>query len=109
MAVTYLEKGIDLFKDGISVPGLKMKFLFKISPQANFALFGNKDGDLYQTFRENLVGGPSIVFTRYHEAGKTQIRGGKMCERIQGYDANALYLSALRQPMPTGYPTRRTW
>ena len=24
-----------------------------------------------------------------------------------GYDANALYLSALRQPMPTGYPTQR--
>ena len=107
MAVTYREKGIDLFKDGISVPGLTMKYLFKISPEANFALFGNKDRDLYQKFRENLVGGPSIVFTRYHEAGKTRIRGGKICKNIQGYDANALYLSALRQPMPTGYPTRR--
>ncbi len=107
MAETYRERGIDLFKDGISVPGLTMKYLFKISPQANFALFGNKDQDLYHTFRKNLVGGPSIVFTRYHSAGETRIRGGKVVQKVVGYDANALYLSALKQDMPTGYPTRR--
>ena len=84
IAVTYREKGIDLFKDGISVPGLTMKYLFKLSPEANFALFGNKDRDLYHKFRENLVGGPSIVFTRCHAAGETRIRGGKICKNIQG-------------------------
>ena len=107
MAQTYKDKGVDLFKDGISVPGLTLKYLFNISPDANFALFGNHDSDLYETYRNNLVGGPSIVFTRHHEAGKTLIRGGKLCEKIQGYDANALYLWALKQEIPTGYPTRR--
>ena len=88
------------------MPGLTLKYLFNISPDTNFALFGNHDSDLYETYRNNLVGGPSIMFTRHHEARKTQIRSGKLCEKIQGYDANALYLWALKQEMPTGYPTR---
>ncbi|XP_072016392.1 uncharacterized protein [Amphiura filiformis] len=107
MAATYRERGIDFFKDGISVPGLTMKYLFKISPEANFALFGKLDSDLCHKFRDNIVGGPSIVFTRYHERGVTKLRGEKECEKIMGYDANALYLWAIKQDMPTGYPTRR--
>ena len=57
MAQTYKDKGVDLFKDGISVPGLTLKYLFNISPDANFALFGNHDSDPYETYRNNLVGG----------------------------------------------------
>jgi hypothetical protein len=62
------------------------------------------------------VGGPAIVFHRYHEAGVTYIREHemlkiglkpKLCQKILGYDANALYLWALSQPMPTGYCIRR--
>ena len=30
-----------------------------------------------------------------------------MCAKVQGYDANALYLWGMKQKMPTGYPTRR--
>ena len=107
MADFYKERHIDAFKDGISVPGLTMKYLFKISPEATFALFDEKNKDLHQTFKDNLVGGPSIVFHRYHAAGKTKIRGGKECKKIVGYDANALYLSAIMKPMPTGDYTRR--
>ena len=63
-----------------------------------------------------MVGGPSIIFHRYHEAGKTKIREReitdqgkepKMCQKIVGYDANALYLWAIMQNMPTGSFTRR--
>ena len=68
----YKERHIDAFKDGISVPGLTMKYLFKISPEATFALFDEKNKDLHQTFKDNLVGGPSIVFHRYHAAGKNE-------------------------------------
>ena len=54
-----------------------------------------------------MVGGPSIVFTRLHEAGKTKIRGhqfedARLCKKILGYDANALYLSTMLQDMPCG-------
>ena len=103
----YRDRGIDAFKDGLSVPGLTMKYLFKTSPEAKFALFNEKNKDLHRTFKDNLVGGPSIVFHRYHEAGKTKIRGGKTCKKVVGYDANALYLSAIMEPMPTGDYSRR--
>ena len=54
-----------------------------------------------------MVGGPSIVFKRRHEAGVTQIRPNrfkktKECKRIIGYDANALYPSTIMREMPCG-------
>ena len=84
---------LDIHKDGISIPGLTLKYLWQMKEnQCEFQLFkGNEE--LYQKYRDNLVGGPSIVFHHYQEKDKTRIRGGKMCKRILGYDANALYLS----------------
>ena len=64
-----------------------------------------------------MVGGQSIVFHRYHEAGKTSIQRlkynknikdfvklplGQIVKKIVGLDCNALYLHALSQDMPTG-------
>ncbi len=44
-----------------------------------------------------------VLFNRYHEANKTRIRNGdKLSKIIIGYDANALYLWAIAQEMPTG-------
>ena len=104
----YRERGIDMLTDGISVPGLTLKYLMKSIPNStNFSLIHNKDADLFQIMKRNLVGGPSIVFTRYHEKGHTKIRGGKTCQKIVGYDANALYLWAIMQEMPTGQYIRR--
>lgn len=57
----------------------------------------------YKQSRNNVdytISGPSIIFTRHHEAGKTRIRGDKLCKKILGYDANALYVCAIGQPMP---------
>ena len=78
-------------------------------PNAEFHLFNNKNKDIYKLFKDNIVGGPSIIFNRHHEAGKTFIRNNlnKPCEQIVGYDANALYLWAIGQPMPSGYPLIR--
>ena len=49
---------------------------------------------------------PSL-FHRYHEKDVTNIRGEETCRSIVGYDANALYLWALMQDMPTVWCTRR--
>ena len=58
--------------------------------------------------KDNIVGGPAIIFHRYHEKNVTRIRGGsEPCRSIVGYDANALYLWALMQDMPTGWYVRR--
>ena len=62
----------------------------------------------YELLQTGMVGGPAIVFTRYHKSGKTRIRAhiygrnGKKCRTILGYDANALYLYCSGQVMPCG-------
>jgi hypothetical protein len=61
---------IDMFKDGISVPGLTLKYMFQDLPDY-FTLPDEKNKDLYDLCKNNIVGGPSIVFHRYHEKDKT--------------------------------------
>ena len=105
----------DMFKDGVSVPGLATKWLFKESDTNSFSipLITKQNADLHRTIRNNLVGGPSIVFHRFHEQGTTQIKKEKyksnalICDRILGYDANALYLYSAMQDLPTGSMVRR--
>lgn len=67
----YFEKGIDVFKTAISTPGVARQMLFNTAQKAgvNFALFDKFNEDLYSAFKNNIVGGPSLVFTRHHKAG----------------------------------------
>ena len=51
------------------------------------------------------LGGPSLVFCQKHEAGKTRIcshkfKAAKMCRKVLGYDAKALYPSTMLGDMP---------
>ena len=107
----YKERKIDFIHQAISLPGIAMRVCFDsvTDPKAEFHLFNNKNKDIYKLFKDNIVGGPSIIFNRHHEAGKTFIRNNpnKPCEQIVGYDANALYLWAIGQPMLSGYPLIR--
>ena len=122
----YASRGIDMGKQAISLPGLAVLWMESvIGPRpTNRQLFRDTDNEvdgyvsiyqsivnslcvqvidednreLHQLFRDNLVGGPSIVFHRYHSKGETTLRPAEMiadpktCQIIQGYDANALYL-----------------
>ena len=90
-----------MFNDGISFPGLTLKYLFSnLSPQTYFNLFDQANSDLYHLIKDNNTGNPSIIFHRYHQAGETKIReaengqAAKPCQKILGYDANALYLGS---------------
>ena len=75
MSQFWQERKIDMFKDGISVPGLTLKYLLSyLSPQTYFSLFDQANIDLYHLIKDNNTSGPSIIFHRYHEAGKTKIR-----------------------------------
>ena len=110
----YEQRGIDMFKQGISVPGLTLLYLFNDLPEKTyFTIFNEKNKDLHQLVKDGIVGGPSIVFQRYHEKGVTKIRQteygetARSCGSIVGYDANALYLWSLMQDMPTGWYKRR--
>jgi hypothetical protein len=67
-----------------------------------------KNKDLFDLYKNNIVGGPNIVFHWYHEKDKTFIRpkeydDPKPCKSIIGFDANALYLWSIMQDMSTGH------
>lgn len=88
----------------ISLPGLVMAFEMTFLKEQDLYLSLFDSPKLFHLFQNNMVGGPAIIFKRYAEADKTHIRENrdKMCQKIIGYDANALYLWALSRDMPVG-------
>ena len=75
MSQFWRERKIDMFNDGISFPGLTLKYRFSnLSPQTYFNLFDQANSDLYHLIKDNNTGNPSIIFHRYHQAGETKIR-----------------------------------
>ena len=104
-----------MFKQGISVPGLTLLYLFNDFPEKTyFTIFNEKNKDLHDLVKDNIVGGPSIIFHRYHEKGVTTLRQNEYgevarpCRSIVGYDANALYLWSLMQVGARDDGQRRT-
>ena len=102
----YAEKEIDILKDAVSMPGVSLHYLLSGSIERGADLYSPNE-EAYKMLKNAVVGGPSIVFTRYHEVMKTKIRShkfreAKLCKNILGYDANALYLSTMLQDMPCG-------
>ena len=97
----YKSKGINLLKDALSIPGIANNLLFtNIKDGSGFYTF---EEDLYRAFRNNTVGGPSIIFKKYAEVGKTTIRNdSQVCKNTIRFDANSLYLWAIGQEIPAG-------
>ena len=63
--------------------------------------------EAYEMLKTGMIGGPSIVFCRYAEAGVSQIRShiykdAKTCRAVLGFDANSLYLYCSGQEMSCG-------
>jgi len=87
--------------------------MFSNIPKVNyFAIINRTDADLHWLLKGHIVGGPSIIFLRYHEKDVTFIRqdtndqDSLPCKKILGYDANALYLSAIMQELPAKHYIR---
>ena len=109
MQLKFLEENVSIFKETISISNYARRKLFR-STDAVFPLFDSNTRDIFKTVQANIVGGPSIIFTRYMEAGKSFIKNQPFdpVQKIIGLDANALYPYALSQEMPTGpYVDRR--
>ena len=95
-----------MLKLGCTLPNLANICLHK-STSAKFYQVTDTDKDLLQKIREDMVGGPSIVFTRKTVVDETFIRNsGIICKSIFGIDASQLYPYSMCQPMPTGLYTR---
>ena len=110
MFIYYQNQRLDMFKDGISVPGLTLKYMFQDLPNY-FTTPDKRNNDLHRLLKDNIVGDPSIVLYRYHERNVTTIRPAeyddpKQCKKIIGFDANALYLWSIMHNMPTGHFVR---
>lgn len=107
----YRSLGVDMFKEAISIPGVTERYLFgSIGPE--FTLLGNDDKDLHETFRSNIVGGPSILSNRHAEKDVTFIKPYKYgsesrpVRKIIGLDKNMLYPFCMQGRMPTGFAIR---
>jgi len=108
----YTARGVDIFKDAVSLPGVSLQYLLRgtLSSGGGVVVLHAPSKEAYDMLKASVVGGPSLVFTRYHEAGVTKIRShqydddddARPCKRILGYDANALYLSTMKKEMPCG-------
>ena len=63
--------------------------------------------DLLEKTQKDVVGCPSIVFTRKSVVDETFIRkSANICRPIAGIDASQLYPYSMCRPMPTGLYTR---
>ena len=102
MIEIYHQKEIDMLKLGCTLPNLANSCLHK-STDSKFYSLTKSDKDLLEKIREDMVGGPSIVFTRKAEVDETFIRkSSNLCKSNVGYDASQLYPYSMCQPMPTG-------
>ena len=106
MLAFYHKKKIDMLKLGCTLPNLANICLHK-STSAKLYSFTETDIDLLQKIREDMVGGPSIVFSRKVVVDETFIRSSRInCKSIFGIDASQLCPHSMCQPMPTGLHTR---
>ena len=106
MIAFYHDKDIDLLKLGCTLPNLANTCLHK-STDANFYPFTERDKDLLEKIRGDVVGGPTIVFTRKAVVDETfNLKSANVCKSIVGIDASQVYPYSMCQPMPTGLYTR---
>ena len=90
MLAFYHKNEIDMLKLGCTLPKLA-NICLHISTNAKFYPFTETDKDVLQKVREDMVGGPSIVFTRKAVVDKTFIRNSRnTCKTIFGIDASQL-------------------
>ena len=104
MAAIYLGHSLCMLKDAVSLPRLSQKIIFRsLRKDDYFVSFGEQHKHIFQELRDKIVGGPSIIFTRYAEANVTRIRNGtEVCKTVEGWDANSLYLWGTGQKQCTG-------
>jgi hypothetical protein len=95
--------GIDLWKDAVSIPAIAEKVAYYFASKCEDKPWITENPQIFDILNKGIVGGPSIVWHRYHRRGVTKIRGGKkVCMSIRGDDANSLYPWAMAQDMPCG-------
>ena len=84
------DKDIDMLKLGCTLPILPNICLHKPT-DAKFYPFAKGEKDLLEKFRDDVVGSPSIVFTRKAVVDETFIRkSANICKSVVGTDSSQL-------------------
>ena len=90
-------KDIDILRLGCALPNLANICLHK-STDANFYLLTDADKERLCKLREDVVGGPPIIFTRKAVVDETFFRKSiNICKSIVGIDASQLYPCSMCQ------------
>ncbi|KAG3058305.1 hypothetical protein PC121_g14441 [Phytophthora cactorum] len=89
-------------RKNMPLKGFRFSKLLEFNSDRLVYSIDKEEKDIYAKMKANIAGGPSIIFNRYAKRNETTIRGGKLCKKVIGYDANALYLWALGGDMPCG-------
>ena len=106
MIAFYHNKDVDMLKLGCTLPNLANICLHK-STDAKIYQFTERDKNLSEKSREDVVGGPSIVFTHKAVLDETFVRkSANICKSIVGIDASQLYPYSMCQPTTNGIYTR---
>ncbi|EGZ11067.1 hypothetical protein PHYSODRAFT_337829 [Phytophthora sojae] len=92
--------GCNVARKSMSLKGFRHKKLLEFNSDMLVYSIDREEKDMYTKMKANIAGGPSIIFNRYAKRNETKIRGGRICKKIIGYDANALYLWALEHLKP---------
>ena len=91
----YQNRGFNLFKMSISLPGISLHWMFEtMGDNEKFHLFPPKDSDMGEAIHHNLTGGPSLVVHHCLIKRETVIRYDKantVCT-VVNFDANVFYL-----------------
>ena len=61
--------GVNMLKEAISLPGLAFKFEMSFLKEQGLHLSSFHNQDLYQHFKDNMVGGPTIIFHCHAKRG----------------------------------------
>ena len=107
MIAFYHGKDFDMLKLVCISPNLANICLHKPTDTKLYP-FTEGDKDFLEKIREDVVGDPSIVFTRKAVVDEIFVRKStNICKSIFGIDTSQLYSYLMCQPMPTGLYTRR--
>ena len=107
----YKYTNIDFIHQAITLPGIAKRICLNsiTDPNVEIHLFNKKQHDIYQLFKDNIGGGPSMIYHQNQQAQQSFIHNNpnKPCKLIVGYDANALYLHVLSMDFHTQIPLIR--
>lgn len=71
MRAFYTEKGRNMLKDAVSIPGISLHYLLRGVVERGTELW-SPSNEAYDMLKGAAVGGPSLEFTRRHEVGATK-------------------------------------